>query len=461
MKKCTSYLACMSVVIASLAASNSVDAWSFSPFKKSKSRGAEEERQQIEADDVGKKKHKVIFRSNKKDVADKKDSDAFDALQVIADTKIDKGLEKLLKSRDKIDQEIMKKFGELDVEEYRFVDGLLEDLAVDCVGAIAIANDVNDVNEKITCMNYITTLYRFAQNKKWNEFKHGLTEFGNITFVNRNLNNLKNNILLGIKDLFIKYFSHNEMNASSVAHVKSQQKILAIEDNVDSEANTDISGMLESLTDGASVNKRASRPTRLKRTVANGTHVKSPPKILSIEDEKDNIDSSIMLDDTISDTVRKSHRHTFKDMQEHTKQMRSGKRNGSVQIGSYRNKNIGQAITLDNFLNDDVENVDGPFTAEHVESPQATYNISGEKEQIAQVQTDVENVDGPFFVETINKSNPEYLVEELPVRNESSANDSGEGMDVKQIIDKFSSMEVANPTNLSSPRKMKVDNLTN
>ncbi len=374
MKKCTSYLACMSVVITCLAASNSVDAGIFSSFKNSKS-----------------------------EVADKKDRGAFDALQTIADTKIDKGLGKLLQNRDKIDQEIMKKVGKLDVGQYRVVDMFLEELAANSLVAIAVANKTNDVNGKIMCINYISKLYMFAQNKKWNEFKHCLTEFGNVTFSSGNLNNLKNDILSGINNLFMKYFSPNEMNASDVVHVKSQ------------------------------------------------------PKILAIEDKKDNIDSSIMLDDTVYDPVRKSHRPTFNDMKGYAKQMRSGDRNVKIQIGDHSNKNTDQLINLDSFLNDGDnvgEIIEGPFNVEYVDSPQATYsisNISGEKEQVAQEQADVEqNVDGPFFVETINKSNPEYLVEELPVRNESSANDSVEGVNVKQKIklldEQLSRMKVGNPT---------------
>lgn len=276
MKKYTSYIACISILLVGATSFGNSNAKTFNLFNRNNQTKLETNQSQLKQNDINEKaekRHRFSFSRNKKNMIDDKSVTALDMLTSTATQKVDKRLGKLLESREKIDVEIMKKVGNLNVDQYKTVDQFVQELTKNALLAIDLANKTNTVKDKVICVNYISKLCMLAQDKKWNEFKHGLTEFGNITFASGNLNGLKNNVISGIKTLFAKYFSPANIDAATNSVISNDsQKVLAIENNLQDRftieapkeltINDDTKSMLDSLTTDVPVSKQIRRPMK-------------------------------------------------------------------------------------------------------------------------------------------------------------------------------------------------------
>lgn len=280
MKKYTSYIACISILLVGATSFGNSNAKTFNLFNRNNQTKLETNQSQLKQNDINEKaekRHRFSFSRNKKNMIDDKSVTALEMLTSTAAQKVDKRLGKLLESREKIDVEIMKKVGNLNVDQYKTVDQFVQELTKNALLAIDLANKTNTVKDKVICVNYISKLCMLAQDKKWNEFKHGLTEFGNITFASGNLNSLKNNVISGIKTLFAKYFSPANIGAATNSVISNDsQKVLAIENNLQDRftieapkeltINDDTKLMLDSLTTDVPVSKQIRRPMKKKAT---------------------------------------------------------------------------------------------------------------------------------------------------------------------------------------------------
>lgn len=278
MKKYTSYIACISILLVGATSFGNSNAKTFNLFNRNNQTKLETNQSQLKQNDINEKaekRHRFSFSRNKKNMIDDKSVTALEMLTSTAAQKVDKRLGKLLESREKIDVEIMKKVGNLNVDQYKTVDQFVQELTKNALLAIDLANKTNTVKDKVICVNYISKLCMLAQDKKWNEFKHGLTEFGNITFASGNLNSLKNNVISGIKTLFAKYFSPANIGAATNSVISNDsQKVLAIENNLQDRftieapkeltINDDTKLMLDSLTTDVPVSKQIRRPMKKK-----------------------------------------------------------------------------------------------------------------------------------------------------------------------------------------------------